>query len=144
MTDTKDKVRFRDLDEFADEYDDLSQESHESAQLAAIAAGYEVVKRQPNQLLLDLDSGFIDPGILRRLRSEGLVKRRQQWQSKSGNLHTLITLNRDLSPVEALLLQALLGSDPLRELLGLLRVWNDVPEPSVLFKPAGAEIRELP
>lgn len=132
------KRKFREWEQFEDQYDDLTNESFDEGKERAISAGFTVIERQPNQLLIDIDSNQpIDNTILRRLKEYIPSCEVEYWASKSGNLHARVTLGRNLSDIEALLLQAILGSDPLRELLGLFRVWNGVNNPIVLFKPKG-------
>lgn len=43
--------------------------------------------------------------------------------SKSGNNHVYLSINRTLTPLERVCLQACLGSDRKREVLSLLRIW---------------------
>ena len=60
----------------------------------------------------------------------------RRWQSKDGGRHVKIRIEPGIdSAVERCLLQAVLGSDLLRELLSLMRYWDGNPEPSMLFKP---------
>lgn len=68
------------------------------------------------------------------------------WNSRNGRLHVKVTLRgAGLNWRHRLMLQALLGSDPLRGYLTKLRMeqHGDVPHNNVLFKPKGAEVREL-
>ena len=52
------------------------------------------------------------------------VSRAEGWRSKGGNSHVLLTLSPgyELSIRDRITLQAMLGSDPIRELLNLRRV----------------------
>lgn len=54
--------------------------------------------------------------------------------SKSGNMHVYIKMDRKLTPVERVALQACLGSDRHRELLSMLRIWYTDRAPTVFFE----------
>ncbi len=58
------------------------------------------------------------------------------WRSRNGNTHVMITLWCGLDVTERIALQALLGSDPMRELLNLRRVLCRAEDPIALFRPA--------
>lgn len=92
----------------------------------------------PTTLLLDLDG----PGALEQFEKAYDVVARNfniaevdRWLSKSGNLHVVLHSTTPLTPAIRLLLQAALGSDGVREALGLLRYQHGVAEPSMLFRP---------
>lgn len=106
----------------------------------AVSEGMEVVISDRRTLLLDLDDEAAKARYRQFLpRFEELfpIEKKEAWKSKSGaGMHVKLTLYQD-APVEArLAMQAALGSDPMREMLGLKRVWNGIEEPSLLFKPA--------
>lgn len=134
----------QDLADYGDEGDGaLDQATFDKAAQVAEADGLEVLTRRPNELLLDLDTeeqmarlrGMIDkrPGMLRVV---------EIWKSKN-NHHARIELWTDIEPVEALLLQACFGSDPVREALCFIRLKNGVKEPSRLFTPRERQVREI-
>ena len=95
----------------------------------------------PDQLLLDIDTehqwGQFE-WMLPYLRRYLHIEVEQVIPSRSGedqwHKHVYLRLGHDLEPTERLLLQALLGSDPMKEWLGLLRVWGRVKEPIQLFE----------
>lgn len=63
-------------------------------------------------------------------------------KSKSGgeHRHITLTLSNNISDVERILLQAILGSDPKRELLSYIRILRNIPQPTAFFElPEGAQ-----
>lgn len=113
------------------------------AQLRRLAKerGCEMVEPADDELLIDLDGKHEMHKRLYALIEEHFgVLKKQRWTSASGEgSHYRLTVNRrDLSPVERLLLQALLGSDPVREFFSLLRIRRGHECPSVLFRPKAA------
>ncbi len=107
----------------------------------AILEGFVIVRGNPRLLLLDLDTAE-DYATFHRYRETvkelvGDFQSVEEWQSKSGNgRHVAITLDRDLSAAERILLQIFMGSDRIHELLSLTTgIWAGNAEPSVLFKP---------
>lgn len=124
------------LEDYGDANDSaLDQESFDKAAMIAEATGLEVLTRQPNELLLDLDSKIqMDQLQLMINKLPSLLKEVTIWRSKN-NHHAKVTLWTDVNPTEALLLQACLGSDPVREALCFIRLKNGVKEPSRLFTP---------
>lgn len=116
----------------------------------------EVVIAAPSQIQLDIDkpwpsvgghpyhpldvlrmtSGDRSKKVLLRLLEFVAVLKWEAWESTSGNTHIMLTLSRDLTLHERIAIQAMLGSDPMRELLNLRRVWCGAEDPIALFKPA--------
>lgn len=104
--------------------------------------GLSVVIPAPNQLQIDIDDAVSYNVFTRNL---GLLK--QYWgvghkserTSKSGNperRHITITLNRDVTPLERIGLQAVLGSDVKREMFSLIRVLEKDAAPTLFFEKA--------
>lgn len=102
-------------------------------------AGFIIVQGDDNTLLLDLDtpeSRHQFNAMLPMVHDRFNVKDYQTWSSKSGNTHVRLTIEKCATPMERLLLQAVLGSDVKRELLGMLKIRAAISDdPSVLFKP---------
>lgn len=72
------------------------------------------------------------------------VTEKKRWRSKSHTgWHVLLTLSRPLPLRERLLLQAILSSDPIRELYSLLRFWEGTKEPSLLFRPQKNKVTKM-
>ena len=113
----------------------------ELSEIEAIATshGCEVVIASPSQLQFDLDS----PETLQDFEwfyACKLIKAwpsatREEWKSKSGNTHIVVTLPEELDFPERIALQAMGGSDPGRE----FAAWNcwkaGSAHPVLLFKP---------
>ena len=82
--------------------------------------GLIIVEPLPNELQIDIDSPIIPKSyndqrdILCVFKS---ITNHRITTSKSGNKHIYIQLKDPITPVERILLQLALGSDPVRELL---------------------------
>ena len=91
--------------------------------------GYTVRFPEPNEVFIDLDSHDAHTNFYACLRNvQQLFKCRITYEraSKSGisHSHIIVTFERELTPLERILLQALLGSDQMRELLALRDIWE--------------------
>lgn len=110
--------------------------------------GMEVRFGDDSHLLLDLD----DEDSIARYRSlmpkmlelfGGRVVEEYESRSGKGHLHVVVALEHPCGVLFRIALQATLGSDPLREMLSLVRLRNGVPEPSRLFRPRRSGRTEL-
>lgn len=63
----------------------------------------------------------------------------EAWRSRNGNTHVVLTLDREYSDFERIAFQAMLGSDPVRELLNWKRVLDGSDNPIALFRPRETE-----
>lgn len=108
--------------------------------VAKLDGEFEIVRTDPRTLLIDLD----DRASLETYQNQLKILQQYMaaveigsWRSKSDNWHKVVKVDRDLSIEERLGLQAMLGSDVKRELLGFLDVNNrgDSDDRIVLFKP---------
>jgi hypothetical protein len=105
---------------------------------AAEAMDCEVFYPDEVTLTLDIDTDkdfrfFIDQFF--RLRAVfGLIEY-QVLKSRHGNRHVLVTMKEPRSMSDRLLLQAVLGSDRIREALSLLRLQREDPHSSILLRP---------
>jgi hypothetical protein len=108
-------------------------------ELAALAAerNCELVVPDDYTLLVDLDDGAqLNQRVLTVIRERCGVLKTESWPSRSGTgTHYRIHLVVALSQGDRLLLQAVLGSDPMKECLSVFRAWAGHETPSVLFKP---------
>jgi hypothetical protein len=116
-------------------------EDFKAASDEAVAAGMTVVRSTPTTLLLDLDtSQQRDQYKVMFKRFNHLVKganESDRWASKSGDgIHVVVTLPEPRPIEDRLLFQAVLGSDPVREMLGLALLRAGEANPIMLFKPA--------
>jgi hypothetical protein len=91
----------------------------------------DIVYPKPNELFIDIDSK--EEYAEYRIRKERLARmlpslmvwsRYIEAPSRSGGdkLHCRITLSRNVTVTERLCLQAVLGSDPVREMLNIARL----------------------
>lgn len=99
-----------------------------------------VVRSNSVRLLCDLDSPeavhqFDE--VLPIVESMYGVDNVQAWVSRSGNQHRAVTIKNALGVHTRLALQAMLGSDGVKEALSLKRVREGQHEPSILFRPKG-------
>lgn len=124
----------------------LSQEETDFCIKQAEDAGFVVCRGAPDVLLLDLDS----PEAVAQFERvfEAFARNfdflgAERWKSKSGNTHIRIRLSKPWDIQTRLVLQAALGSDGVKEMLTMLRVWNGIEEPSMLFQPPGAVIESI-
>jgi len=102
----------------------------------------EVIRSTPRTILLDLDDGAAMDRyrhVLQRIKDLfGGLAEESRWKSKSGiGTHVVVKAGMDLTVEQRLLLQCALGSDPIRESLGLNLLLNGVSNPIALFKPKG-------
>lgn len=101
-------------------------------------AGYHVVTPQPDELQIDIDSdetyaAYVE--LLSMLQAFGReVVLITDVPSKSGlpRRHVTLRYPRNLSELERVAMQACLGSDPKREMFGLLRIETGI-EPVTAF-----------
>lgn len=118
----------------------------ENAFRNADAKGCVVVLPNPGELLIDIDS---EEGANTYVRNSGKFEDHVAQiidgkfvKSQSGgqwNYHYTIILNRDVTPLERILFQLMLGSDRTRETLSYIRLLNNDPHPTLFFekKPKG-------
>lgn len=112
--------------------------------------GAEVVlpPDSPPTLLLDLDTpAQRDQWAAMRpmLHARFTIIGEQHWLSKSGNLHVMVALGTSQPLTESALvgLATACGSDPTRALLCHWQMAHDIEAPVMLFRPIGAEIKEV-
>jgi hypothetical protein len=105
---------------------------------AAEAQGFVVHRADDYTLLLDLDTQASIDQFWRVLpvvvQHYAISPRLEFWRSKNGHYHVSLKLNHHLECLERYALQAMLGSDGVRELLSIRDSRYGV-EPSVLFQP---------
>ena len=116
--------------------------SFEKTQAHAKARGQVIRLPEKNELFVDIDTKEQLQHFHRMLPR--LAKHEDRlWldfvctPSRSGGdrLHVVVKLPRDvMSDLERIALQAILGSDPVRELISIARVKFENPHPSVFFE----------
>lgn len=115
-----------------------SSDGYDAAVERALEAGHHVIKGDDYQLQLDLDD---DQAVHRANSMMKMVSDLfgvmsvEDWRSKSGHTHRLISLEKPLPVASRIALQAALGSDPRRELLGIRGLVAGVEDPNLLFRP---------
>lgn len=116
----------------------LNQAELNAAKERATAEGFEVVVADDHTLLLDLDD-VSSIETYKRMRVVLFEWKEpasiNEWLSKSGNIHVMIRLTEPLAWSRRYALQAALGSDRMREMLGVIQMLNGCDEASILFKP---------
>lgn len=101
----------------------------------------ELVKGSSTLLTLDLDHDLAlavyEENIL-ILQQHMEAEEVGRWHSKSGKgWHVIVQISQELDFQQRAGLQAMLGSDAKREILGYFNVNNRNEEPFVLFRPKG-------
>lgn len=119
----------------------LTYNEQKAIDLQALAASHncDLIVADDNTLLVDLDNADSKNTFQSNLpivKQKYSVVNIERWPSKSRRgEHVMLKLSEPVDVVTRLLLQATLGSDLKRELLGLYLVKRNHPTPSVLFKP---------
>lgn len=107
---------------------------------AAAELGLIAIFPLGDELILDIDqpfeSAFYSNGkMFAVMASNGIkVQSMLHTKSKSGNSHVYIKLEQLISHKDRIILQAVLGSDPTREFLSLLRQRKGFMWPTVAFE----------
>jgi len=109
--------------------------NHDLPTLRSLAAeqGCELIIAKPNELLIDDDKGTA------LIEEKFGVEDIESWTSRRGGKHWKVRLTVDVEPEIAIVLQAALGSDPMRETLAAwerhaLRPLGN-PDTRSLFRP---------
>lgn len=119
----------------------LTSEHVEDRIREALKGGFGIVYSSPRTILLDLDD---DESVTRYDKQIDMLAEHyglyelESWKSKSGNKHVVLTLEAPIpDPKDRIILQLVLGSDPVREFLSLEQINNGVSQDkmSMLFKP---------
>ena len=104
---------------------------------AAKELGLDLLKPGPYDVFLDIDNATDNAFLslmLDVLRNNGIeFNVMLTTTSKSGNKHTYLRFTRPISAIERIAIQACLGSDRVRELLSLLRIWTNAECPPTAF-----------
>lgn len=117
---------------------EVGQRNKEDVEIEAEKLGLIAIFPEARELLLDLDNGA-DINITVR----GVIEREGSWKvlselithSKSGKgRHAYMLLDRYISDHNRILIQACLGSDPVREALSLIRLEAGATAITALFE----------
>jgi hypothetical protein len=115
---------------------DLSDDPYEVAD----ELGLEVLVPKADELFIDIDTDAQAAQLDRQLAVLASNKvhatvTRMGPSRTAGHLHAVVKLDREVTPTERILLQAVLGSGPKRELLSWLRIHTESGrEPTVFFE----------
>jgi hypothetical protein len=116
----------------------MSQSSMTIAKTFVAAKAQNMAVKIPSdrELFLDIDSRSCMTHFLEMIPKLPGVVGWVKSPSKSGypKCHVVVTLDRDITNLERILLQACLGSDRLHELLSYLAFKQGNPVPSVFFE----------
>jgi|SRR5579883_1545830 len=116
--------------------------TNETAFEKAKEAGLEVFVPGPNDITVDIDSPELPEPfneVLKILKQHFDIEVKKTTKSKSGNLHVYLYSPQFFTHSEKIALQAILGSDPKREALSLVRsVKGGLGHPSLLFEKKAA------
>lgn len=133
-----DPTKNSDLELKTIQYDPTGYPNSKRAYGQAAMEGLDVVLPENNQLQIDIDnehSYMLFQKQMQIVHTYIPVVDIKETESKSGKpwkLHITVTLEDDVTTIERLALQAMLGSDRVRELLGYIQYKNNDPNP-VLF-----------
>lgn len=111
----------------------------------ARAEGLRVVIATPYDIFLDLDTPedvkAYEERLARIQRAASVwgITEQARWKSKSGVGTHVHLRGAWLEPQEQIAVQAILGSDPVREIIALLRMRQGVTNVSRFFKPIQKE-----
>lgn len=115
---------------------EVIQRNAEEVEAIAASMGLVCFLPEPQELFLDLDKESIQRGrVLEVLEQNGWgVQATLTTRSKNGNQHEYIKLDVALGPLQRIALQAILGSDPVREVLSVLRLNAGATASTALFE----------
>lgn len=112
----------------------------EEAQQAASLKGCIVIFPDRYTLFIDIDSAEAGRNfdkcleVLQKTEDAVVMRREPSPSGLPGREHIDVRLNRLMTDEERILLQACLGSDPLREMLSLMRLRAGDEAPTIFFE----------
>ena len=117
---------------------DPDADTIESARAKASVLGRVVVFPKSNELFIDIDTPtamlkFVR-GVARLSGVTYLV--RPSPSGRPGRHHVVVTMPHQVTPMERIALQAMLGSDSVREMLSWMRIQRGIDEPTLFFENA--------
>jgi hypothetical protein len=120
--------------------------NHEVSCARAKQKNLEVKIPAADELYLDIDTPeqwgiFLRSfDVVRRYLGVEEYKRTASSSGRAGRYHVVIKMKEPMTSFERIALQAALGSDPMREILSLMRIYQNNPHPTLLFElPEGQE-----
>jgi hypothetical protein len=118
--------------------DDTLESAHEKAR----TLGRVVVYPKPNELFVDIDCEAAMRRFVRVVAYMSGVTYavRPSPSGRPGRYHVTVTMTGNVSPLERIALQAMLGSDPVREVLSWRRLQNGIETPTIFFEQTAASV----
>lgn len=119
-------------------------EAMEAAALGAESRGYTVYRGDPRTLLLDLDDKRAQDQYARILPIMFELygaREAERWETSPGKIHVVVKLDGPHRAHVRCGMQAILGSDQVKEALSLRRLKNGILEPSLLFRPPQFKVK---
>jgi hypothetical protein len=120
---------------------DYSEIRSEIAHKEAAERGCIVVVPGVRELFIDIDNDAQHETfnknieIVKRIESGAQVRRARSPSGEQGHWHIVVTLKRDLKDeAERIMLQSILGSDPMREALSWQRLQAGDKQPTLFFE----------
>lgn len=116
---------------------EITNAGKEELEQRAEKLGCRLVETAPDLLLVDLDDhAGVNQRVLALIDATYGIGSKRSYTSRNGSgRHVVIKLKVELSEAERLLLQCALGSDPMREALGMQRMRLGLDPVSALFEP---------
>lgn len=114
------------------------QSSHAYAEAESKCSTVRLPK--PTELFIDLDSEedktwfYLNIGKVREQMGNVDIEWISSPSGDPGHAHVIVTLSREVSEMERILLQAILGSDRKREALSWVRLVNNDPSPTLFYE----------
>lgn len=112
----------------------------EEAAQAASMKGCIVIHPSPRELFIDIDSEEAGANFDRcfevfcKTNNATITRRTPSPSGVPGRSHIVVCLERNVTDEERILLQACLASDPLREMLSLMRLRAGDEAPTIFFE----------
>ena len=122
--------------------DNVCQHEQDALRKVKESGKATVLESEANQLFIDLDNSAKHPQFVQGLELAAKTlgsPTLQAWPSKSGNIHVVLTFDKDFGDKDRLLWQLLLGSDPERERWGFVKRLMRVENCNRLFQPKGTK-----
>jgi hypothetical protein len=112
------------------------EDTIESAREKATSLGLVVVFPEPHELFVDIDSKAAMKRFCRAIgRLPGVTYLvRPSPSGRPGRFHIVVTMPGPVGAMERIALQAMLGSDPTRELLSWMRTLRGITQPTLFFE----------
>lgn len=115
-------------------------DSLERAHEAARSKGCVVIEPNPNELFIDIDNEDALRTLRRTMKIVRQIEPNVKWTSrpspsgKAGRYHVVVDMKREVSAIERIALQAILGSDLVREALSWKRLKLGAASPTLFFE----------